>query len=116
VGELTQQARRGVEVGHHFTLIGIEALLQIVHLTLCAIGCAVASHQETYGDADDDADDREQPGREGLFHESFLYIKRLCCSGHENPGVVTSRPTTAETRCVPVLHHPTRWFFNRLIR
>jgi len=48
--------------------------LQVVDLALCAVRCAAASHQITDGDAGDQADDREQPGREGLFHESFLYI------------------------------------------
>ncbi|MCY1182471.1 hypothetical protein D9M73_230330 [compost metagenome] len=71
LGELLHQVRRGVEVRNHFALVGIEALLQVVHLALHLVRGGIgqqAGDEEPDGDPDDQSECRQQPAGEGLFH------------------------------------------------
>ena len=75
LGQLFYQAGGGVEVGHHFALIAVETLLQIVQLALGAVRCGMgqqAGGQEADGNTNQQGKGRQQPGGERLFHESFL--------------------------------------------
>jgi hypothetical protein len=67
-------------VGDHFVLIGVETLLDVIQLALCIAGRRIgqqAGQRETCNDTDDQGQGRQQPNKERVFHESFLY-KRLC--------------------------------------
>src|SRR5690606_12688248 len=67
--KLAQQIGGGVEVRYHFALIGIQPLLQLIHLVLCAVWRASELERVTSSDPDGMAGSRKQPGREVLFHE-----------------------------------------------